>query len=183
MDCGDLQGVLSHTKLQLSWKEQKLCMVLEITQGLHYLQTLELKMIHRDLKSRNILVDSKAGLKFSDFGLSRSCTFDETMTVGVGTVRWTAPEVILGYDYYESVAIYSLGIVLTATDMGQVPFYDACTASGLALKEVSIAHEVAIGRLHLKFIRNCPPSILQIGKACLQQDSALRPTTHIYYTH
>ena len=82
MDCGDLQGVLSHTKLQLSWKEQKLCMVLEITQGLHYLQTLELKMIHRDLKSRNILVDSKAGLKFSDFGLSRSCTFDENHESG-----------------------------------------------------------------------------------------------------
>ncbi|KAF0688646.1 Aste57867_19758 [Aphanomyces stellatus] len=62
-----------------------------IVQGLVYLHARN--VIHRDLKSRNILLDSTKGTKLTDFGMSKADEH-QTMTTGVGTTRWMAPEVL-----------------------------------------------------------------------------------------
>jgi serine/threonine protein kinase len=58
-------------------------------------------IIHRDLKSLNLLVDADWNVKVSDFGLSRfkAVTSSGLMTAQCGTFHWMAPEVIAGHKY------------------------------------------------------------------------------------
>jgi len=86
----------------------------EILKGVDYLHTLNPPIIHRDLKPTNILVtDGMNGrfVKLADFGLA---VVDDTHThtQGSGTVRYIAPEVLLGRNYDKQADIYSLGIII-----------------------------------------------------------------------
>ena len=77
-------------------------------------------VVHRDLKPRNLLVNSNCALKIADFGLSRACgavDSGERKTVAMTeyvTTRWyRAPEVLVGWPRYSSaVDIWAAGIVL-----------------------------------------------------------------------
>ncbi len=95
----------------------------EIVQGLNYLHNQNPIIIHRDLNPSNILVKkSKNGknIKISDFGLSvkhEKKTIDRNLnsqshTMGVGTLRYMAPEVQMRRRYNEKVDIFSLGLIL-----------------------------------------------------------------------
>ncbi|CAK4841714.1 unnamed protein product [Aphanomyces euteiches] len=121
MNCGDLKSLLERSMksgTDLPWLNVKLNLAVDITDALVYLHTLNPKYIHRDLKSRNILIDADNGAKLSDFGISRNRAADETMTAGVGTCRWMAPEVIRGEKYDESCDVWSFGCVLSEMDSG-----------------------------------------------------------------
>ncbi|KAG2915126.1 hypothetical protein PC114_g7928 [Phytophthora cactorum] len=129
---------------------------------LYYLHSLQPALIHRDIKSRNILVDSQKGAKLSDFGESRERTVARTMTAGVGTARWVAPEIILGEDYSELADIYSLGVLLTEMDTHQIPYQT------LGLEESMIVQQVAVGKLRPKVSDTCPEIIRRLTHECLQ---------------
>jgi hypothetical protein len=89
MDRGDLREVLQHYKKRnssLTWASHKTRLALHIAEGLEYLHTLSPKVIHRDLKSKNVLVNHDLDAKLTDFGISREGRFEQThMTAGVGT--------------------------------------------------------------------------------------------------
>lgn len=78
--------------------------------GIHYIHQKK-NLIQRDLKSRNVLIDSELNAKVADFGLSRLKDEDAGMTA-CGTPAWTAPEIIRNETYDEKVDVYSFGIVL-----------------------------------------------------------------------
>jgi sterile alpha motif and leucine zipper containing kinase AZK len=59
--------------------------------GILYLHSLVPPILHRDLKSGNVLVTQNWEAKICDFGLSRSASLS-TMTKRIGTTRWTPPE-------------------------------------------------------------------------------------------
>lgn len=100
--------------------------------GLIYLHSLAPPVIHRDLKSANLLLDDSYHVKICDFGLARLRSLDATgggcgelsnaMTAQVGTLQWMAPEVLVGTDYGESADVYSLGLVIWETVTGLCPF-------------------------------------------------------------
>ncbi|KAF0700891.1 Aste57867_8611 [Aphanomyces stellatus] len=119
MDMGDLRSYLAKTTLDGFGWQQKLECARSVAEGLFYLHSQN--MIHRDLKSRNILLDSVKGTKLADFGLSKEFVYGDTMTVAVGTFRWMAPEMLLFQGYSNSVDIFSFGVVLSKLDTHALP--------------------------------------------------------------
>lgn len=171
MDSGDLLSVLRKSPPSvLTWENGKATYCVQVCEAVYYLHSLQPALIHRDIKSRNILVDSQKGAKLSDFGESRERTVARTMTAGVGTARWVAPEIILGEDYSELADIYSLGVLLTEMDTHQIPYQT------LGLEESMIVQQVAVGKLRPKVSDTCPEIIRRLTHECLQYDPSLRPS-------
>ncbi|KAF1316731.1 Tkl protein kinase, partial [Globisporangium splendens] len=178
MDGGDVRTLLENRKIDLSWRREKISMAIDIAEALSYMHSLNPKIIHRDLKSRNVLLNSAMVAKLSDFGLSRNRTYEETLTAGVGTVRWTAPEVMLGENYSEQADVYSFGVVLSELDTREIPFEEKSSSrAGGGQPDMAIVIKVAKGELRPSFAPDCPEVILKIAKACLQFDPALRPSS------
>lgn len=87
------------------------CVMYEIAEGMKYLHNNN--VIHRDLKPGNILIAEDGTIKIGDFGISKLMEQDESsMTIGVGTMKFMAPELILEEnDYNEKVDVYSFGVL------------------------------------------------------------------------
>ena len=98
MKCS-LQDIIRNPKFDLD-DETISRMALDIARGVAYLHNLSPPILHRDLKSANILADEKLQLKIGDFGLSRQLASTATMTT-CGTTRWVAPEVLQSGRYGE----------------------------------------------------------------------------------
>eukprot|EP01094_Clydonella_sp_ATCC50884_P014254 TRINITY_DN2463_c0_g1_i1.p1 TRINITY_DN2463_c0_g1~~TRINITY_DN2463_c0_g1_i1.p1 ORF type:complete len:339 (+),score=80.63 TRINITY_DN2463_c0_g1_i1:1092-2108(+) len=107
---------------------RKMRILIGAAQGMAYLHANG--MIHRDLKSPNILLDNWVA-KVADFGSGRRAVESATMTVaGVGTIRWTAPEILRREQAYSfAVDVYSFGIVAWEVLTEEMPFDDIEWAS------------------------------------------------------
>ncbi|PPR95579.1 hypothetical protein GOBAR_AA25087 [Gossypium barbadense] len=81
--------------------------------GMNYLHQLKPPIVHRDLKSPNLLVDKNYTVKVCDFGLSRSKanSFLSSKTAA-GTPEWMAPELLCNENSNEKSDVYSFGVVL-----------------------------------------------------------------------
>ncbi|EQC29203.1 TKL protein kinase [Saprolegnia diclina VS20] len=178
MDLGDLRSYLvNQSPAQFSW-DQKLNCITSIVRGLVYLHTYKPPIIHRDMKSRNVLLDSVKGTKLTDFGASRVAEEDDLMTNGIGTYQWMAPEVISGTNYGAPADIYSFGIILSEFATHQVPYADKRhPETGKALPQHYVLNHVREGKMHPTFNGPGVPSWVQdIGLQCLQLHEDDRPT-------
>ena len=100
-----------HNKHTILDDDRMLYIVEDLVLGLNYLHSR--KVLHCDLKSSNVLIDSNWNVKLCDFGLSRIRKFDKRAQVGrVGTPHWMAPEILRGGEYEEYSDIYSFGMIL-----------------------------------------------------------------------
>jgi hypothetical protein len=81
-------------------------------------------VIHRDLKSQNIIINSTNHIKIIDFGLARTAHLDGMTVTGLimGTPEYMAPEQVSGKKVDERADIYSLGIILYEIFTGKLPF-------------------------------------------------------------
>lgn len=177
LDRGDLFAVLRNPANKLTWAEPILRMTIDTSRGMAYLHSMKPPIIHRDLKSMNILVSSTWGCKVSDFGLSREKSVDETMSV-TGTPLWLPPEMIRGERYTEKADVYSFGIVLSELDTRKIPYHDI-KAKGARNKKVSgstLMHMVAYDNLRPSLSPNCMNSVRELYERCTSDDQSERPT-------
>ncbi|GMH77712.1 hypothetical protein TrRE_jg120, partial [Triparma retinervis] len=96
---GDLRGLLDKARVgEVDFGHGDKCnMLLEISYGMRYLHGRPSSVIHKDLKSNNILIDREGSGKVADFGGSQSNNMSSSRSAkgsGIGTLGWTAPEVI-----------------------------------------------------------------------------------------
>lgn len=189
MEGGDLRSYLSalvseETEAQSHWDDHALSVAMDIVEALVYLHSLDPAVLHRDLKSRNVLLDGQYHAKVTDFGVSTECrewshetdesasTSASVMTSGVGTARWAAPEVLAGSDRYGSgVDMYSFGVILSELDTRRMPF-----AERAGEPENYLLSQIAAGELRPRFSRSAPVALVALAQRCLSFDPAKRPS-------
>ncbi|EGZ11212.1 hypothetical protein PHYSODRAFT_337956 [Phytophthora sojae] len=171
---GTLWSFLNTNAELLSWARCKIDIAIGIAQALEYLHDRPPPLIHRDLKSSNMLLTDKLEPKLIDFGVSRGIA-DITMTAGVGTPYWTAPEILEGKRYTEQADVYSFGVVLSELDTGIAPYSADEREGGGRLNHLQILKGVVAGTLRPTFSSECPLRIQRV-EACLAHNPVNRPT-------
>ncbi len=172
-DLGSLWDVLHRTQLDWDTKQK---IARQVTKGIAFLHANE--VMHRDLKSLNILVTSGWVVKIADFGLSKwqegfTPRADTTTTKGgsIGTPLWMAPELHCpGTKYAYACDVYSYGIILWEIATGREPSLDRSSME----RELSKAQNVPVryGAL-LKQCWDTRPSVRPTMAAALLEQEQL----------
>ncbi|XP_029937998.1 mitogen-activated protein kinase kinase kinase 9 isoform X2 [Myripristis murdjan] len=147
----------------------------QIARAMHYLHCQAIvPIIHRDLKSSNILILervemedlSNKTLKITDFGLAREWHRTTKMSAA-GTYAWMAPEVIRSSTFSKGSDVWSYGVLLWELLTGEVPFRGI---DGLA-----VAYGVAMNKLALPIPSTCPEPFARLMEDCWSPDPHSRP--------
>ncbi|XP_074861615.1 mitogen-activated protein kinase kinase kinase 11 [Carettochelys insculpta] len=148
----------------------------QIARGMQYLHCGAIvPVIHRDLKSNNILLSQRVEeedmngktLKITDFGLAREWHRTTKMSTA-GTYAWMAPEVIKASTFSKGSDVWSYGVLLWELLTGEVPYRGI---DGLA-----VAYGVAVNKLTLPIPSTCPQPFAQLMAECWDQDPHGRPS-------
>uniref|UniRef100_A0A672JLP7 Protein kinase domain-containing protein n=1 Tax=Salarias fasciatus TaxID=181472 RepID=A0A672JLP7_SALFA len=130
----------------------------EIARGMHYLHSeAPVKVIHRDLKSRNVVLTADKVLKICDFGASKFLTHTTHMSL-VGTFPWMAPEVIQSLPVSETCDTFSYGVVLWEMLTREIPFK--------GLEGLQVAWLVVEKNERLTIPSSCPSSFAELMRNC-----------------
>ena len=168
MPKGSLYGLI-HSQEQYGWPVS-LQIAVDIGNGLAFLH--QEKIIHRDLKSLNILLDAQYRAKICDFGLSRvrqEVSVTSTVSANaVGTNAWNAPE-LFGFKPKYSFAsdIYAYGMILWEIATRETPYKDVIDPN-----EIRIG--VAAGNRE-EIPATCPPDYKEAIERCWAQTPEKRP--------
>ncbi|KAK3435331.1 serine/threonine-protein kinase STY13 [Eucalyptus grandis] len=138
---------------------------LDVARGMEYVHGLGL--IHRDLKSDNLLIFSDKSIKIADFGVARIEVQTEGMTPETGTYRWMAPEMIQHRPYTQKVDVYSFGIVLWELITGMLPFQN--------MTAVQAAFAVVNKGVRPIIPADCLPILSDIMTRCWDANPDVRP--------
>ncbi|KAI0500900.1 hypothetical protein KFK09_019118 [Dendrobium nobile] len=138
---------------------------IDVCKGMSYLHQNDI--IHRDLKTANILMDENEVVKVADFGVARVKAQSGVMTAETGTYRWMAPEVIEHNPYDHKADVFSFAIMIWELLTGKLP-YEYLTPLQAAVGVVQKGLRPAIPKhTNLK--------LAELLEKCWQQDPALRP--------
>ncbi|XWS55956.1 hypothetical protein CRYUN_Cryun09bG0044400 [Craigia yunnanensis] len=126
----------------------RLSMAYDVANGMNYLHRHNPPIVHRDLKSPNLLVDKNYKAKVCDFGLSRlkANTFLSSKSAA-GTPEWMAPEVLRDEPSNEKSDVYSFGVILWELATLQQPWDNlkpaqVVSAVGFKGKRLDIPHDL-----------------------------------------
>jgi len=163
---GSLRDMLSpQSGVKLGW-DRRLRMLRDAARGVAYLHSRSPPVIHRDLKTSNLLVEDNYEIKVADFGLARIKQEGATLT-RCGTMAYVAPEVLLMQRYNESVDVYSMGLVMWAALTRREPYAD---------RESNQVYMDVIAGKRPEIPADCPPKFARLMGRCWRADPAKRPT-------
>ncbi|XP_020259395.1 mitogen-activated protein kinase kinase kinase NPK1-like isoform X2 [Asparagus officinalis] len=149
----------------------------QLLQGLEYLHLN--KIIHRDIKGANILVDNKGCIKLADFGASKQVAKLATMNAAKsmkGTPYWMAPEVIVQSGHSFSADIWSVGCTVIEMATGKPPWSQQ-------YQEVAALFHVGTTKSHPPIPEHLSSKAKDFLLKCLQEEPNLRPTASELLQH
>lgn len=174
MEGGSLTEVIENNECKLS-ERQISTICFETLKGLQFLHRKHI--IHRDIKSDNVLLDAKGNVKITDFGFCAKLTDQRSKRATmVGTPYWMAPEVVKLKEYDEKVDIWSLGIMTIEMIEGEPPYLNEEPLKALYLIATN-------GTPELKNPKALSENIMKFLSACLTVSAASRGTTDDLLKH
>lgn len=159
-----LWNLLHNKKIQLNWRERRR-IALGIAQGMSYLHSFPIPVLHRDLKSLNILIDDALIPKIADFGWTRLKS--KKMTKKIGTFQWMAPEVLTTQDYTEKADVFSFGIIMWEIATRKPPYKN--------ISGITVANRVVSNDLRPKIDEKIPSQWAKLMVKCWQKNPDARP--------
>ncbi|XP_028037171.1 mitogen-activated protein kinase kinase kinase 9 [Bombyx mandarina] len=170
---GPLNRVLSGRKIRpdilVDW-------AIQVAKGMAYLHVgAPLSLIHRDLKSSNVLLSEAIlpddaledkTLKITDFGLARE-VYKTTRMSAAGTYAWMPPEVIKNSTFSHASDVWSYGVLLWELLTGETPYK--------GIDALAVAYGVAVNKLTLPIPSTCPEPWRKLMEACWHSNPRERP--------
>ncbi|GFZ00065.1 cysteine-rich RLK (RECEPTOR-like protein kinase) 3 [Actinidia rufa] len=158
----------------LSW-EARYNIILGTAEGLAYLhEESKLRIIHRDIKLSNVLLEDDFTPKIADFGLARLFPEDKThiSTAIAGTLGYMAPEYVVRGKLTEKADVYSFGVLVIEVVSGKKKQF--------ILPKFTLYPTNAVdSTLEGKFPEEAANILLQIGLLCVQASAELRPSMSV----
>lgn len=168
MPKGSLYSLL-HNNQDIPW-HIRWQIAVDIGHALAYLHRQNPMIIHRDLKSPNILLDDRLRAKITDFGISKIKEVSGTLGSKVmGTTRWMPPELFTEDEvihYTDRNDIYSLGVIYWEIASRKVPY--------AALTDMQVTVKLMRGQTE-KIPADCPQAFANIITQCWQREPVDRP--------
>lgn len=167
---GSLHSLL-HNHLQKPEYGTFLQIAVEVADAMQYCHQLVPPVVHRDLKTQNILLTASGQVKIADFGIAKvkQSTFLDTKHLNAGTVAYMAPELFTGELIDEKIDVYSFGVILWECWTGQMPWFEADTP-------MHIVAMVGMHKKRLKIPDDMPRSLATLVRSCWRFDPRERPS-------
>lgn len=190
MPNGSLDKALFEARTPLPWPHRRK-VLLGVASALAYLhQECENQVIHRDIKTSNIMLDEGFNARLGDFGLARQIEHDKSpdATVAAGTMGYLAPEYLLTGRATEKTDVFSYGAVVLEVASGRRPIEKETSAVGKVTLNGNLVEWVwnlhregrllaaADDRLEGQFDESEMRRVLLVGLACSHPDPMARPT-------
>ncbi|KAL4639110.1 hypothetical protein ACB092_03G194900 [Castanea dentata] len=164
--CGTLKSYLTKNRERKLAFKNVVRIALDLANGLSYLHSR--KIVHRDVKTENLLLDKNLTVKIIDFGVARlEASNPIDMTGSTGTLGYMAPEVLENKPYNRKCDVYSFGICLWEIYCCDTPYPN--------LKFSDLTSSVVYLSMRPDIPSCCPNSLAEIITRCWHSNPKRRP--------